>query len=173
MKRLFILGGLIGAFLLSFPAFGDVDDGRECQDSADADIPLGHRSGWIAEACVQLCDTKKAADSYCTEWDFNDVPGMPEIIVFEYEENDGGCNATPDFTITTGPISNGGTAAAGDPAYDIGSTALILNSTTNRIVIITEDAPPDRFLFTAIGDDTNCTDVDIRMFFYNRKKGMF
>ena len=172
MKRLLFLLGLVGV-LFTAPGVALGADGDQCIDSDNATIPLFSRGGWIAVACVQLCDTKVAADSACTEYDFADSPGMPDIIVLEYEENpdSANCGATPDFTITTGPVSVVATANA--PTYDISTSPVVMNAATDRVIIITEGAPLDRFLFTAIADDASCDDVDIRMFFYNRKTGLF
>lgn len=168
MKMLLALGGLIGALLL--PALSWGADGDSCQShTADAAIPLFNKGVWIPIACVQLCDGKAAADSACTEFDFADAPGMPELIVLEYEEDPANmdCSGTPDYTFTTGPITGG------TPSYAIDATAVIANPTTNRIVIDVSQAPLDRFLFTAIADDAGCTDVDVRMFLYTRKTGLF
>ena len=172
MKRLLFLLGLVGVLLA--PTVGWAVDGDQCDDSDNANIPLFTRGGWIAVSCIQLCDGKAAADSACTEYDFATRPGMPDIIVFEYEENpdDANCGgSTPDFTLTTGPVSVVATANA--PTYDISTSTIVMNAATNRVILITEGAPLDRFLFTAIADDASCTDVDIRMFFYNRKTSMF
>ena len=64
-------------------------------------------------------------------------------------------------------------ATANAPTYDISTSTIVMNPTTNRVIIITEGAPLDRFLFTAIADAAGCTNVDVRMFFYNKKKGLF
>jgi len=179
MKRLLFLMGLVGALFAAMPAVATDEDGRQCQDSDNADIPLFTKGGWIPTACIQLCDTKVAADSGCTEWDFADSPGMPDMIVLEYEENPDvaspadDCDATPDYTLSTGPVTNGGITGNGVPAYDIDSSTVVMNPTTNRVVIITKDNPLDRFLFVTIADDAGCTDVDVRMFMYNRKTGLF
>jgi len=168
MKKLLSFGGLIGAFLLTPMAFAA--DGDSCMShTADAAIPLFNKGVLIPIACVQLCDAKAAADSSCTEFDFASVPGLPEILVLEYEEDPANldCAATPDYTFTTGPITGG------TPGYNIDSSAVIMNPTTNRVIVDLSQAPLDRFLFTAIADDAGCTDVDIRMFFYTKKTGLF
>jgi hypothetical protein len=167
MKMLLIFGGLIGALLLAPGAFAA--DGDQCENPSDANIPLFTKGNWIPVACVNLCDNYAgAADAACDEWDFADTPGMPDIIVLEYDDNGGDCGGfSPDFTFQTGPITGG------TPAYDIDSSTVVLNTTTDRIIIITEDGPLDRFLFTTVADDDDCTDVDVRMFFYNRKTGFF
>lgn len=165
MKRLLFLLGLIGVlFMVPGTAFGA--DGDQCDDSSDADIPLSTRGQWQAVACVQLCDGKAATEE-CDEYDFADSPGVPDILIFEYQDNSGNCGGTPDLTITTGPVTGG------TPSYDISSSTVVLNPTTNRIIVITEGAPLDRFLFTSLADDASCDDLDVRMFFVNRKKGLF
>ena len=185
MKQLLFLLGLIG--VLFAPSLGlakeNKTDHTQCEEmDTDAAVPLFSRGGWIPTACILLCDGYAAADTGagCVEWDFQDSPGMPDIIVLEYEEEDSGdCGATPDFAITTGPMSNGtltnqtNASYAGDPAYEIDATAVVLNATTNRVIILTKDAPLDRYLFTNVTDEASCTDVDIRMFFFNRKTSMF
>jgi hypothetical protein len=166
MKRILSLMGFLGALLLSSVAFGA--DGDECDSHvSDARIPLARTGNWAPTVCIQLCDDKAASHSACDEWDFNDTGGMPDIIVLEYEEDPSNmdCSGTPDYTFTTGPITGG------VPSYAIDTTALVMNPTTNRVIIVTKDSVMDRFLFTAIADDGACTDVDIRMFLYNRKKG--
>jgi hypothetical protein len=171
MKMLLTLGGLIGALFLAPGAFAA--DGDSCQShTADASIPLFNKGVWIPIACVQLCDGKAFGDAgagACTEFDFASVPGMPELVVFEYEEDPANpdCGATPDFTFTTGPI------AGGTPAYDIDSSPLILNPTTDKIIVDLSRVPMDRFLFTALGDAATCSDLDVRLFFYTRKTGLF
>lgn len=169
MRRLLMFGGLLGAFLLAPAAFGA--DGRQCQDSDNNDIPLRTLNNWIPVGCIQLCDGKAEADSGCTEWDFANYPGLPDILILEYEEDpdNANCSGTPDYTIKTGPVTNGGTTGDGVPAYDLETAAVVLNPTTDRVVIVTKDAPLDRFLFTTILDDADCTNVDVRMFMYDRK----
>jgi len=161
MERLLFLLGLVGALLI--PGLGWSADGDQCKDSSGDPIPLFNKGTWIAITCIQLCDNYVGTDSSCDEWDFNDTPGMPDIVVFEYEDIGGDCAATPDFTLGTGPISGG------TPSYDSDDSAVVLNSTTDRVLLITKDFPLDRFLFTSVADDTDCTNIDIRMFFYNQK----
>jgi hypothetical protein len=91
---------------------------------------------------------------------------MPDLLIFEYEEKTGSsCSGTPDVTIKTGPITGG------DPAYDISTSAVVLNPTTNRVIVDTSRATLDRFLFTVTADDGACAagDLDVRMMFVNRK----
>lgn len=162
----------LALLLLAGPALGA--DGDVCADSDNAAITLFDRGRWTPTACIQLCDGKVDADTACTEYDFNNNRGMPEVIIFEYEENpdSSNCDTDSDFTLTTGPISVVATANA--PTYNIDpGGAIIMNSVTNRVVLVTRDYPLDRFLFTAISANTNCDDVDIRMFFYNQKTGLF
>jgi len=167
MKRLLFLLGLVGVLLC--PCIAWAADGDACLNTDNAAVPLASRGSWAPIACVKLCDAKAAADSTCTEYDFNSGPGMPDLVILEYEEDPdaANCSATPDYTFTTGPISVVGLANA--PTYDLDTTAVVMNPTTNRVIIITENAPLDRFLFTAIADDADCTDVDILMFLYDRK----
>ena len=40
---------------------------------------------------------------------------------------------------------------------------MVLNDTTERIVFVLDNGPMDIFLFTAVSNDTACTDVDVRM----------
>jgi hypothetical protein len=172
MKTLLIFGGLIGALLLAPGAFAA--DGDECTTTVDAvAMDLPSKGSWLPQACVLLCDGKAAGDAganACTEWDFADVPGMPDLVIFEYEELAGeACNATPDLTLTTGPVTGG------TPGYDLDSSAVVLNSTTNRVIVDISQAPLDRFLFVALADAAGCAagDVDVRMTFFGRKKGLF
>ena len=167
MKQLLFLLGLVGVLIV--PTCGWAADGDACVDTDNNAVPLANRGPWVPVTCIQLCDTKVAADSACTEFDFNSVGGMPDLIIFEYEENpdSANCGATPDFTITTGPISV--VALANAPTYALDSTAVVLNSTDNRVIIRSEAGLLDRFIFTAIADDASCDDVDILMFLYNRR----
>jgi len=165
MKRLLFLMGLVGAFFLTSTA--SATDGDACALTADGvAITLPSKGSWIPVACIQLCDGHAAADSACTEYDFAKAPGMPDIIILEYEEESGElCGATPEYTITTGP------ATGGTPNYDIDTSAVTLTLIANRVIIDTATSPLDRFLFTAIADDASCAagDVDVRMTFFNRK----
>lgn len=140
-------------------------DGVICEDSSDARIPLQDLGSWKATGCYNVCDGYAAADTgaACNEWDFDRGPGMPDIMVFEYEDIGGDCGATPDFTITTGPVTGG------SPNYDISTSAVVVNTTTDRIAVIIKDAMLNRFLFFAVTDEASCTDVDIRMFTYEKK----
>lgn len=177
MRRLLFLGGLLGAFLLAPSAFGA--DGDECKGHDGVEIKGWTKGPWIPLRCVQLCDGKLEADDTddCTEYDFGDSPGMPDLIVIEYEEDaettvDGAsaCDSAPDITITTGPISTGGTS--GDyPEYSPEATALILNPTVNRILINTETSHLDQYLFLELNDLSACSNggVDVRMFLNARK----
>jgi hypothetical protein len=170
MKMLLILGGLIGALLLAPTALAA--DGGPCQShTADAAIPLWSGGFWTPLACVQLCDAKAVADDdgTCTEFDFETAPGLAEVIVFEYEEDPDNldCSATPTFTMTTGPITGGA------PAYSFDSTAVVLNPTDNRISVDVGPAMLSRFLFVDITGFDACSDVDVRMFFYGSKTGLF
>jgi len=164
MKRLLFLMGLVGALLV--PGTTWATDGDACALTADgAAITLPSKGSWIPVACIQLCDGKAATEE-CAEYDFADAPGMPDIIVLEYEEEVGSaCGATPDITITTGPVTGQ------TPEYAIDTSSVVLNSTTNRVVIDTSVAPLDRFLFTTTTDDASCVagDLDVRMTFFNRK----
>ena len=167
MKRLLFLLGLVGVLIV--PTCGWAADGDACTDTDGTAITLASRGSWVPVSCVLLCNAKAAADSACTEYDFNAVGGMPDIVIFEYEEDPdaANCSATPDFTITTGPISV--VALANAPTYALDSTAVVLNSTDNRVIVLNESGLLDRFIFTAIADDADCTDVDILMFLYNHK----
>ena len=132
-------------------------DGDAC-DSGIGKITRGRHQTVV---CVNLCDTKVAANSSCADFDMNTV-GMPDQIVFEYEENGvATCSGTPDFAITTGPITGG------TPSYELDATAVVLNPTTNRVIVDARTAVLDRWLFTAITDDAACLDVDIRMYLIN------
>ena len=165
MKRLLFLLGLVGALcLLPTVSFGA--DGDECVSSANADIPVGTRGTWQVAACVQVCDAKNATEE-CAEYDFSNSPGIPDILIFEYEDSDNSCSSTVDITISTGHITGG------TPSYTLDVSAVVLTEATGRIILITEDYPPDRFLFFSTADDADCDDLDVRMFMYNRKKGLF
>ena len=169
MKRLLFLTGLVGALLIaSGPSYGA--DGDSCLSIADASLNFGFKGDMVATACYMLCDGPATGTSSCTEWDFRTSPGMPDVIVFEYQQKAVvSCAATPDITLTTGPLTGG------TPGYDLDTSAVVLNSTTDRVVIDTRLAPMDRFLFATIADNTDCAagDMDVRMTFYSQKSGMF
>ena len=80
MKRLLTLGALFGGLLL-FPGLSFSADGDRCVDTDGNEVPLASRGKWAPIACIQLCDGKAAADSACTEWDFNNPPGMPDMLI--------------------------------------------------------------------------------------------
>ena len=169
MGRLTILGGLIGALLLLAPPVFAADGDTCMSHTADAAIPLWSGGFWTPLACVQLCDGKAAADSACAEFDFETAPGLAEVIVFEYEEDPANldCSATPTYTITTGPITGGA------PSYSWDTSAVVMNPTDNRLMVDVSGAMLDRFINVAITDDAGCTDVDVRLFFYGSKAGLF
>ena len=150
---------LLTLLMVLLPGVGWAADGDACAGHGVTTVTKLTRGVYKELSCVQLCDGKAAADSSCTQYDMNSVAGTPDLIVFEYQEDPSNedCAATPDFTITTGPISGGA------PAYDLDSPAVVLNSATNRVVLSMASAVVDRYLFTAIADDASCTDVDIRM----------
>jgi len=148
----------VGALLV--PGVSLADDG----DSCDADTGRITNGIWATVVCVNLCDGKAAADSTCTEWDFNSG-GMPDVIILEREDVGADCTDAggPTFTFTTGPTTGG------SPSYVPDTSAVVLNDTTDRLVIVTKDATLSRYLFTAVSDDTTCTDVDVRMYLMSRE----
>jgi hypothetical protein len=156
-------------------------DGAICVDSDNARIPLSTRGTWQPVGCYNVCNTIADAaydDDFCNEFDLGAV-GIPDIIVFEYEEDPDNANCSeaspaPTVTITTGPVTIGTTPnLAGIPSYNIDSSAVVLDQVANRVVVITKDAMLDRFLYFAVADTDGCTDVDVRMFLYNHKSGLF
>ncbi len=155
---------LIFLMALLLPAVAWGADGGACAGHGTTTIAKITRGAWTEVSCIQLCDTKLAANSSCTEFDMNSV-GMPDLIVFEFQEDPSNedCSATPDFTITTGPITGGA------PAHDMDTSAVVLNSSTTRVVMDMSRAIVDRYLFTAITDDADCTDVDIYMHLLKRR----
>lgn len=150
---------LLVAVALVVPATSWAADGDAC----DSDTGLITTGAWRHVACINVCDGKAAADSSCTEFDL-DSSGMPDIIVFEREDVGADCTdpGGPTITITTGPVTGG------SPSYDLDTSTVVLNDTTERVVISTKDAIVDRYLFFATSDDTACTDVDVRMYLFNR-----
>ena len=152
-------------------------DGSVCVDSDNARIPLSTRGTWQPVGCYNVCDDIDDAnydDDFCNQFDLGAV-GIPDLLVFEYEEDPDNANCTespgPTITITTGPVTRPAADldSAGIPSYDISTSAVVLNATTNRIAVITKDAMLDRFLYFAVANTDNCTDIDVRMFLYNRK----
>ena len=156
MKLLYILVG----FLVLLPQVTWAADGDACEDGTGK----FSRGTWRSVACINLCDDIDSTDTICATFDLNSV-GMPDVIVFEYEDVGGQCSSTPDFTITTSPESDG------TPAYDLDASAVVLNSTTDRVVIDTSQAPLDRYIVTAVSDVAACQDVDIRMHLLDRRDG--
>jgi hypothetical protein len=119
---------------------------------------------WRTTACVRVCDDHLAAEDSCLAHDFNTGGGLSDLVVFEYVEDAGSsCGGTPDITITTGPVLT--TTDTGVPDYELSSTSAVLNSTTDRIVVVTKDASFDRYLFFAVADDAGCItgDLAVRM----------
>jgi hypothetical protein len=180
MNRILSLIGFFGALLLPLAAFGA--DGDACKSHDGVEIEGWTRGPWIPLKCVQVCDGKVAADDdddgtpECADYDFGAGPGMPDVIVLEYDVDNvaaGGehsCSSTPDITVTTGPIALGG-VDDDYPEYSPDTTAVVLNSTTDRVLINTELAHLDRYLFFELEDAAACANggIDIRMFLYNRK----
>ena len=150
---------LLGVLVLALPTFAWAADGDNC----DSDVGRVSRGVWTTSVCVNVCDAAVAADSTCAEFDLGNA-GMPDILIFEREENDANCSDAggPVITITTGPTTGG------SPSYDLTSTAVLLNDTINRITIDTQTAPLSRYLFFTTSDDTACTDYDVRMYLVNR-----
>jgi len=154
MHRALTLLGVLGALLWISPSWAA--DGDGCDTDSQGQVT---GAGWRTITCVQLCDAKVEADSSCTEFDFNTI-SRADLIILEREENDANCSDVggPTFTFTTGPVTGG------TPDYDLSGSVVILNDTTDRVVIDSSAAAPNRYLFTAIADDTACTDVDVRMY---------
>ncbi len=154
-------------------------DGSICVDSDNARIPLSTRGTWMPVGCYNVCDGITDADyddDFCNQFDLGAV-GIPDLLVFEYEEDpdNKNCNESPGptVTITTGPVSRPAADldSLGIPSYDISTSAVILTETNNRVAVITKDAMLDRFLWFAVANTNNCTAgaIDVRMFLYNRK----
>lgn len=146
---------LLIATCIAHPVFAapNTTHGQAC----DTDITVPVRGEFRTSQCINLCNNYAAADdgAECTEYEFK---GVPNLIVFEREENDANCTNNPTFTLKTGPVTGG------TPSYDLDSTAVVLNDADDRIIIIVESAPPDAFLFITVTDDLACTDVDVRMY---------
>lgn len=155
---MFRIGVLIWTVLLLAPSVWAADGG-DC----DSDVDKLAKGNWKTQTCVQLCDGKAAADSSCTEWNFNSSGGMPDQVILEYEDVGADCSATPEYTFTTGPTTGG------SPSYNFDTTAVVITPTVNRITIIIKEGSLNTYLFTAIADDADCTDVDIRMYLVNRE----
>lgn len=160
---------LLLTLLLATPvwAANPKTDGVVCAShTANARVPGITRGRWVETGCYNVCDAYAAADTgaACNEFDLNAV-GMPDILIFEIDENGSDCSDSggPTVTITTGPITGG------DPAYGPSTSTVVLNDAVDRVTVITKDAMLDRFLFFAVADDTACTDVDVRMHLANRK----
>ncbi len=161
MKRLYLTIGLIGALL--FPTLSLAADGDPCVTSADAAMPFGSNGQWRVVACIQVCDAKNATEE-CAEYDFGSGPGIPDVIIFEYEDSDNTCSSTVDITISTGPVTGG------TPSYTLDVSAVVLTEALGRVVLISKDYPPDRYLFFSTADDASCDDLDVRMFLLDRKR---
>ncbi|GAF97881.1 unnamed protein product, partial [marine sediment metagenome] len=116
---------LLLAMLLAPAAWATVATTTACDD--DTDVLEAGRFRTIV--CRNLCDEVIDTDTACDEYDFG--TNMPDIIVLEREEVGGNCSDAggPAFTFTTGPVTGG------TPSYDIDTTAVVLNDTTDRIVI--------------------------------------
>ncbi len=153
---------IIGLFLLtvgtSAPVFAapNTTHGQVC----DSTTTLVARGKFKTKECFNICNKYAAADdgAACTEYEFK---GLPDLIILEKVENDANCSADVTFTFQTGPVTGG------TPAYDMDASAVTLNDAADRVVIVVSDAPPNAFLFTAVTNDTACTDVDVRMYLIN------
>lgn len=127
------------------------------------------RGQWQTVVCYNLCDTAIATDTACTVFDLNST-GISDTLIIEMEIEGaipsaaGDCNAVPTATITTSPN------ATGVPAYDISTTAVVLDDSPSRVVIDTQSASLDRYLSVALATMTGCTDVDVRMIQQQRWK---
>jgi hypothetical protein len=130
-------------------------DGEECP----ATVEKISKGEWRTTACVRVCNDYLTTDAGadCDEHDFNTGGGLPDLLVLE--RVDGGCTNDPTITITTGPTTGG------TPSYGISSSAVTLNDATPRVVIVTKDAPMDRYLFFAVSDDVGCAtgELDVYM----------
>jgi len=162
MKWLYLMVGALGLLLAGTASAVD-------GDGCDSDIGKLDQGSYQTVVCVNVCDGVDNAGSDCDRgstaaghaWDFNQG-GMPDLIVFEYEDNGGDCGgSTPDFTLTTSP------EADGTPAYDISTSTVVVNPTTNRVVVVVKDAVIDRYLNVDMADVANCTDLDLRMYLIN------
>lgn len=129
--------------------------------AADGDVRTGtstSRGAIRLITSVKLCDTKTSSDSTCTTWDFANSPGIPDMLVLEREsKTDCAGNATATFTTS---------ATSGGTAHAIGSSAVVVDDNTTRVVIDLHQAPLDRFLVTALTTMTSCTNLTVLMHFY-------
>lgn len=160
---------LIPFLLLLLPSVGWSQDGIPC----DADTGQLTRGNYKSLGCFNICDALAAADSSCLydigavagpvnvqtySWDFSNTVGVPDLVIFEIEDINGNCGATPDVTIQTSPEADIA------PAYDLDSTAVVLTvGGTDRIIVDFSTAPPDRYLIATVADDASCDDLDVRM----------
>jgi len=157
---LFLLALLLAAPVLA--ADGDACDRADESDRVARLDTGAHRY----EVCIDICDGKAAADddAACTEFDMRTV-GRPDLIILEREQGPSCSDAGgPTFTVTTGPVTGG------SPSYDIGGTAVVLNDTTDRVVIDMTTAPTNRYLFASLADAAACTEADLRAYFVTLKK---
>ena len=155
--------------LLFSPAVWGADGGP-----CDSNTGKLERGIYRTLGCVNVCDAKAAADSSCLfdiagtaqtySWDFSNTLGVPDLLVFEIEDINGNCGATPDFTVQTSPEADIA------PAYDLDSTAVVINSTTDRVIVDLSTAPPDRYLIITVADDASCNDLDLRMYLLARDR---
>lgn len=157
-----ILGFLAALLVLAWAgvAQSQTVDGGPC----DATVQGVNKGVWNQIACINICDDVDEGET-CAEYDLQTF-GISDQIIFDIIENDDqDCSDSggPQMAIQTGPTTGG------SPAREIDSSAVVLNDTTPRVVVITKDAPLDRYLFFAFSLDTACTDVDVRARFVNRK----
>ena len=126
-------------------------------DGCPSTIEKITKGEWRTTACVTICEDHLTAEAACDEHDFNTGGGLSDLLVLERVES--GCDADPTITITTGPTTGG------SPSYGISSSAVTLNDATPRVVIVTKDAPMDRYLFFAVTDDAGCEagELDVYM----------
>jgi hypothetical protein len=158
-KRLLLI--LLGIGLLCAPsAFATTASNAPCD--ADADMLPARKGAFRAPICRNICDTVIATDTACTEFDFDDYGGMPDVIVLERDDSvDCSDAGGPTFTFTTGPTTGG------SPSFVPTTSALVLNDTTDRITIDVGGAMIDRYLFTAVSNATGCDsspEVDVRIY---------
>ena len=86
-----LLSFLVGVLVL-LPSLALGADG----DSCDSDTGKLTHGNYKTQACVNLCDGKAAADSNCgTSYDLDDAGGIPDLIIFEYEDVGADCSSTP------------------------------------------------------------------------------
>lgn len=157
MKKLAFLFGVLAVSLWCVSGSIRAADGDTC---GLANWATSHGTV-IPVWCVLLCDSATSQDSACDEFDLNTL-GIPDVLVFEIN-TDTGCSANATATLASAPTSAG-------TEHDLGATTSVARNDNTKLSIDTSQVSIDRYVETDLSNMDDCTDFDVLMIGYERKR---